>query len=91
MYLFLTSRVTGPAQSPGIDKVHGTAVSSPRSGICPCKIMVVTMGAIATALALAVRDGPCISCQNYGQSPKDRSDGQHVHDLFPWQGLVDQF
>jgi len=90
--LFLSiSRIAGPAHCPGIDKVHGTAVSGPRSGVSFCKVVVVAMGAVATAIAIAKRDGPCISCPNHWQSPEDRSDGHHVQDLFPRQGLVDKF
>ena len=92
MYSFLSiSRIAGPAQRPRIDKVHRTAVSSPRSGVSFCKVVVVAVGAVATAIAIAEWDGPCISCPNHGQSPEDRSDGQHVQDLFPLEGLVDQF
>ena len=48
------------------------------------------MFSIATAVAIAERDGPHISC------PKPRAvswggDGQVVHNLLPRKGLVDQF
>ena len=53
--------------------------------------MVVAMGAISTAVSIAERDGPLISCPNYGQSPEDGGDWQHVHNFLPRKGLVYQF
>jgi hypothetical protein len=89
------SRITGPAQRPGIDKVHGTAVSSPCAGVSFRKVLVVAMGSIATAVAIAKRDGPCITGQklapNHRQSSEDGGDGQDAHNLLPWKGLIDQF
>ena len=81
----------GPAQRPGIDKVHGTAVPSPGAGVSSCKVLVAAMGAIATAVATAERDGPRISGQSHRQSPEDGGDGQNIHNLFPRKGLVDKF
>ena len=49
------------------------------------------MGAISTAVAIAERDGPRISCPDYGQSPEDGGDWQHVHNFLPRKGLVYQF
>ena len=43
------------------------------------KFLVVAMGAIATAVAIAERDGPRISRLKHWQSPEDGSDGQNVH------------
>ena len=88
--LHSTSRVAGPAQRPGINEVHGAAVPSPGAGVSPGEVVVVAMGPVAAAVAIPERDGPCISCQNHRQSPKDRGDGQNVHDLLPRKGLVDQ-
>ena len=56
-----------------------------------CKVVVETMGAISTAVSIAERDGPRISCLNYGQSPEDGGDWQHVHNFLPRKGLVYQF
>ena len=44
------------------------------------------MGAISTAVAIAERDGPRISCPDYGQSPEDGGDW-----FLPRKGLVYQF
>ena len=40
----------GPSQHPEIYKVHGTAVPSPVAGVSVCKVVVVAMGSIATAV-----------------------------------------
>ena len=56
------------------DKVHGTAVPSPGAGVSICKVVVVAMGTISTAVAIAEWYGPRISCPNYGQSPEDGGD-----------------
>ena len=49
------------------------------------------MGAIATAVAIAERDGPRISGPNHGQSLEDGGDGQNVYNFFSRKGLVYQF
>ena len=90
-FIFLISWISGPAQRPGIDKVHGTAIPCSRSGVSLCKVVVVTMGTIATAVAIAEGDGPRISCKNHGQSSEDGGYGQNVQNLFPRKGLVYQF
>jgi hypothetical protein len=86
-----SSRIAGPAQRPGIYKIHGTAVRSPGTGVSLCKVVVVTMGAIATSVAIAERNGPRISSPNHWQSPQDGGYGQNVHNLLPRKCLVDQF
>ena len=83
-------RIAGPAQRPRIDKVHRTAVPSPGTGISTCKVMIVSMGAISTAVAVAERDCPRVSGPNYGQSPEDIGDWQNVHNFLPLKGLVDE-
>ena len=94
-HLFVDSHglreAAGPAQRPGIDKVHGTAVSSPCAGVSFCKVLVVAMGSIAAAVAIAERYGPCIAGPNHRQSSEDGGDGQDVHNLLPRKGLIDQF
>ena len=83
LHFNLTDRGTSPAagQRPGIDKVHGTAVPRSGAGVSICKVVVVAMGAISTAISIAERDGPRISCPNHGQSPQDGGDGQNVDNL----------
>ena len=52
------------------------------------------MGTIATAVTIAQRDGPSISCPNHGQSSEDEGDGQMVHkyhNLLPLKGAMDHF
>ena len=56
-----------------------------------CKVLVVAMSFIATAVAIAERDGPCIAGPNHRQSSEDGGDGQDVHNLLPRKGLIDQF
>ena len=58
-------------------------IPSPGAGVSICKVVVVAMGAISTAVTIAERDGPRISCPNYGQSPEDGGDWQHVHNFLP--------
>ena len=52
--------------------------------------MVVAMGALATAIAIAKRDGPSISSPNRRQPPEDGGDGQNVHYLLSQKCLVDK-
>ena len=82
LHFNLTDRGTSPAPVP-----------SPGAGVSICKVVVVAMGAISTAVAIAERYGPHISCPNYGQSPEDHDGGdwQHVHNFLPRKGLVYQF
>ena len=61
------------------------------AGVSFSKVVVVAMGAIVTAVAIAERDGPRISRPNHGQSPEDGGDGKNVHKLLPQKGLVIQF
>ena len=93
LHFNLTDRGTSPAagQRPGIDKVHGTAVPSPGTGVSTCNVVIVSMGAISTAVAVAEWDGPSVSCQNYRQSPEDIGDWQNIHSFLPLKGLVDEF
>ena len=72
-------------------KYTGTAVPSPCAGASFCKVLVVAIGAIATAGAIAERDGSYISSQNHWQTPEDGGDGQNVHNLLSQKSLVDQF
>ena len=65
--LHSTSRVAGPAQRPGIHEVHWAAVRGPGAGVSPGEVVVVAMGPVAAAVAIAERDGPRISCPNHGQ------------------------
>ena len=61
------------------------------AGVSFCKVMVAAICALATAIAIAERDGPRISGPNHGQSPEDGGDGQNIHSLLPRKGLVVQF
>jgi hypothetical protein len=63
------SRVTGPAQCPGIDKVHGATVCSPGPGVTSGEIMVEAMSSVGTAIAIAEQYGSSISSPNSRQSP----------------------
>ena len=74
-----------------MDKVHGTAVPSPGTGVSTCKIVVVAMGTILTAVAVAERNGPRVSCPNYRQPPEDIGDRRNVHNFLSQKGLVDEF
>ena len=49
------------------------------------------MGAIATAVAIAERDGSRITGPYHWQSPEDGGDGQNVHSFPSMKSLVDQF
>ena len=85
------SQVTGPAQCPGIDKVHGATVCSPGPGVSSGEIMVEAMSSVGTAIAIAERYGSSISSPNHRQSPEDGGDGQNIYNLLLQMGLIDQF
>ena len=100
-------RPRGTASPPAQDKpgppgsANKTAPKTPRTsetsgaahstGISTCKVVIVSMGAISTAVAVAEQDGPRVSGPNYRQSPEDIGDWQNVHNFFPRKGLVDEF
>ena len=66
-YTSLHFRGAGPAQRPGIHKVHKAAVSSSSQPpwISAGKVVVVDVGTVATAIAIAERDGPRTSSPNH--------------------------
>ena len=61
--LYSTSGVAGPAQRPGIHEVHWAAVPSPAARVSAGEVVVVAMGTVPAAVAVAERYGPRISCQ----------------------------
>jgi hypothetical protein len=89
--IYSISQVTGPAQYPGNDKVHGATVCSPCPGVSSGKIMVEAMSSVGIAIAIAERYGSSISSPNHRQSLEDGGDGQNTYNLLPWKGLIDQF
>ena len=48
------------------------------------------MGTVATATAMAERDGPSISRPNHKPPPEDGGDGQIVHYLLSLKCLLDE-
>ena len=88
--LYFTSGVAGPAQRPGIHEVNLAAVSSPSAWFSAGEVMVVAMGTVATATAMAERDGPSISRPNHKPPPEDGGDGQIVHYLLSLKCLLDE-
>ena len=85
--LHSASLVAVPAQRPRIHKVHGAAIAccvSQGEGV------VIAMGAVATAIAIAELDGTIITCPHYRQPPKDGGDGQDINNLLPRKSLIDQ-
>ena len=78
----------GPAQHPGIHEVHRAVVSSPSAWISAEEVVVVAMGAVATATVIAERDGPCISSPNHRQPPEDGGDEKYVYYLLSQAGSV---
>ena len=84
-----TSGVTGPAQRPGIHKVHWAVV--PSLLISTGEVVVVAMGTISAAAVIAKLDSPSIPSPNHRQPSKDECDRQNVHNLFPRKCLVGEF
>ena len=76
------SHVPGPAKGPGVDEIHGTAVSSPVSGVSPGQVVVVTVGAISKSCAVSERNSSGISCTHDREPSKDRGGRDDVYDLF---------
>ena len=68
----LCAHVTGPAQSPRVDKVHGAAVPAYRGRVCLGKIMVETMGTAAQPHTRFVWNGASVPSQYNRQRSKDR-------------------
>ena len=82
-----TSGVTGPAQRPGIHKVHWAVV--PSLLISTGEVVVVAMGTISAAAVIAKLDSPSIPSPNHRQPSKDECDRQNVHNLFPRKSFID--
>ena len=61
---------------------------SPSAGISAGKVMVLAMGSVATATAIALLDGSLISSPIHWQPPEDGGDGQNVHYLLSWKPEV---
>ena len=88
--LHSSSRVAGPAERPGIHKVHGAPVRSSSTRVSPGEVVVVPMGAVAASVPIVERNGPRISSPNHRQPSQDWGDGQNVDDLFSRQGFIYQ-
>ena len=71
-------------------QVQLPAVSSPCAGVSSGEVIVVAMGSIATAVAIAERDCSSVSSPNNRQSSENGGDGQNVYNLLPRKGLIDQ-
>ena len=87
-FIFLISWISGPAQRPGIDKVHGTAIPCSRSGVSLCKVVIISMGTIATAVVIAEGNGPRISwpktpARTTGSLPRMEVTGKTYRTSFP--------
>ena len=65
------SQVAGPAQRPRIHKVHGAAIAGSSSAVSTGEGVVIAMGAVAAAIAIAEQDGTSITCPHYRQPLKD--------------------
>ena len=86
--LHSASRVAGPAQRPRIHKVHGAAIAGSSSGVSPGEGVIIAMGAVAAAIAIAERDGTSITCPHYRQPPKDGGDGHNINNLLLRKSLA---
>ena len=63
----LHSHIPGPAHRPGVDKVHGAAISSPRCRISPGEVVVIAMTSVAESCTIHEGNGACFSSSHNGQ------------------------
>ena len=84
--LHSASQVVGPAQRPRILKVHGAAIASSSSGVSQGEGMVIAMGTIAAAFAVAEWDWTSSTCQHHREPPKDTGERQGINNFLPRNG-----
>ena len=94
-----SSRVAGPAERPGIHKVHGLPSPAPTLESALVRLWSyrwAASGAVAAPVPIAERNGPSISSPNHRDRQPSQDwgpiwgDGQNVDDLFSRQGFIYQ-